>query len=319
MVTTKCNLHCHHCRPGGEGYFENPNKIMTSSEINKVTKISSEELGITHVKFTGGEPLLRPDILRIIENTKKINQIKDVRLVTNGTKLNRYANSLKDAGLDAVTVSVDAVNDEVYKMIRGIGLNHIKDGLHLCKTVGLPVRINTVLMKSNASQVEGLINLASEVGASLKFIDLMDVNNDPKFWQREFYPFTDLRNTIERLGALYQGYEEATGGIGAPLLRYIMPNSLNVLLRDALEGAFYTDLCHITCKYYPCQDGVMSLRLTHDGHLKKCLIRNDNLVDILTPLKNGDNDKVRTLIQESLNILAGAKYFPHAWQPRIMV
>jgi cyclic pyranopterin phosphate synthase len=291
--------------------------MMTSEEINTVIKISTEEVGFTHIKYTGGEPLLRPDIFQLLEDTRRIGHVQDIQLVTNGTLLSRYAARLKNAGLDSITVSVDAADEETYRKIRGAQLSQVINGLRASKLAGLPIRINTVLMRSNADQVEGLMQLAIETGASLKFIDLMDVNNNPEFWRKEFYPFAELRKTIERK-ALRVGYEEAPGGIGAPLLWYVMPNGLDVLLRDASEGTCYIDSCRTTCRYYPCQDGCISLRLTHDGHLKRCLIRNDNLVNILAPLRNGDYDKVRKLIQESFDILTSATYYPRAWQPKIV-
>jgi len=106
--------------------------------------------------------------------------------------LSRYAARLKNAGLDSITVSVDAADKNIYKSIRKGGkLIHVISGLRASKLAGLPIRINTVLMRSNADQVEGLMQLAIETGASLKFIDLMDVNNNPEFWRKEFYPFAD--------------------------------------------------------------------------------------------------------------------------------
>jgi cyclic pyranopterin phosphate synthase len=293
---------------------------MTRDEINRVIR-TSVDIGFTHIKFTGGEPLLRSDIVDIISDTKKVRGLQEIQLVTNGTLLAQYAYPLKDAGLDIITLSIDAVEQEVYRDIRGGHFEPVLEGLHKCQDIGLPVRINTVLMRRNIDQVEPLMALASQTGASLKFLDLYDLQQGREsydFWQREFYHFGELRNRLERMGGLFIGYEEAPGGIGAPLLEFRMPHGLQVVIKDATEGTFYADYC-LTCNFYPCQDALISLRVTHDGHLKMCLIRNDNLLDILTPLRAGDINKMKKLIKDCFNILGSAKYYPRKWQPKLDV
>lgn len=316
-VLPYCNLHCVYCTPEGEGYAENLDERMTRDEINRLIKLSVE-VGFTHFKFTGGEPLLRQDMVDIIADTKKLPGIAEIQMVTNGTLLARHAAGLKAAGLDIITVSIDAADPRVYKEIRGGMLKVVLAGLRKCKEVGLPVRINTVLMKRNIEQIEPLIDLAYEIGASLKFLDLMDlqrVTGSYDFWREEFCHFNDVRQRLETLQGRFVGYEEAPGGVGAPLIEYQMQNGLQVVLKDSTEGTYYADYCS-TCPLYPCQDALISLRLTHDGHLKMCLIRNDNLLDVLTPLRGGDAKLVKERFQDRFEILTSAKYYPHRWQPR---
>lgn len=318
-VTPSCNLHCLYCMPGGEGYFDNPSILMTREEIHQIL-VSAVNNGFTHVKFTGGEPLYRTDIFDIISDAKKVKGLEEVQMVTNGTLLPKFAQKIKDAGLDVLTISIDAVDQEIYRKIRGGDLMSVIKGLEECQEINLPVRINTVLMKSNRSQVEPLINLASRTGASLKFLDLYDLQHEGQksfdFWKSEFLHFSELRGQIENLGGVFTGYEEAPGGIGAPLLEFRMPNGLQVVLKDATAGTFYATYC-FDCKFYPCQDALISLRVTHDGNLKMCLIRNDNLLDLLTPLRNGDLEAVSALIKDRLDILTSAVYYPHKWIPLI--
>ncbi len=315
-VTPDCNLHCVYCRPGGEGYYENLENHMSASEIREIIRISTE-VGITHVKFTGGEPLLRSDIVNLVEDAFSLGALKDIQIVTNGMLLAQYADALKRAGISSITISIDATDPDKYAQIRSDGkLDCLLTGLHRCRDIGLPVRLNVVLMRSNVDQLEGLLKLAGEVKASLKLLDLLDVHTEGShnFWRREFYPFNDLCARLEGLGAVQVGYEEAPGGIGAPLLDYRMPNGLQVVAKDSMTELYYHKSC-FDCHLYPCQDAIISLKLTHDGHLKRCLIRNDNIVDILSPLRNGDVQEVKRLIAESFKIMVSSKSYMNKWHP----
>lgn len=318
-VIPYCNLRCVYCTTGGEGYAENLDVKMTREEIHQVLQASAN-IGFTNVKFTGGEPLLRPDIVDIIADTRTIQGIREIQLVTNGTLLTRHAIQLKEAGLDVITLSIDAAEPVSYKEIRGGNFKSVLHGLYNCQEIGLPVRINTVLMKRNLDQVEPLITLAGKTGASLKFLDLYNLQlgkESHDFWSREFYHFGELRQRLERMGGQFAGYEEAPGGIGAPLLEFRMPNGLQVVLKDATEGTYYADYC-LGCNFYPCQDALISLRVTHDGRLKMCLIRNDNLLDILTPMRTGNTSEMKKIIKERFDILISSRFYPHKWEPKII-
>ncbi len=258
-VTPHCNLHCVYCTPEGEGYAENPNERMSREEINRIIQFSVDA-GFTHFKFTGGEPLLRSDMADIINDTKQVSKVQEIQMVTNGILLERHANSLKSAGLDSITMSIDAADPELYERIRGGKLQLVLAGLQKCQQIKLPVRINTVLMKRNLNQVVPLITLAYETGASLKFLDLMDlgrVDGSFDFWKEEYYPFEQLVDLLEELGGKFIGLEETPGGIGAPCLEYRMPNGLQVVLKDSVRGTFYADYCS-SCPLFPCQDALIS-------------------------------------------------------------
>ena len=103
------------------------------------------------------------------------------------------------------------------------------------------------------------------------------------------------------------------GGLGTPMPVYKI-NGTEVIVKDASIGTNYHDTCN-SCINYPCQDALISLRVTHDGKLKRCLIRDDNLVDVLTPLRSGNKEEVRKLISESYMIFEETKYQPNAWIP----
>ncbi len=316
-VTPICNLHCIYCSPEGEGYGKNLDERMTREEINQIASICAD-VGFTHIKFTGGEPLLRHDIVDIISDTRKITGIKKVRMVTNGVLLARYATRIKEAGLDRITISIDAANPKDYAKIRRGRLDLVMAGLQKCQEIGLPVRINSVVMKNNLDQIQPLMNLARRAKASLKLLDLVDLQrggNNYGFWRREYYHFGELHALLDAMGGKFVGYEKTPGGVGAPPLEYHMPDSLKVVIKDSTSGTCYATSC-FKCKFYPCQDALISLRITHDGHLKMCLIRNDNLLNIIAPLRIGDIGTVKQLVQDRFDILTSAKYYPHKWQPK---
>jgi len=314
-VIPYCNLHCAYCRPGGEGYFENLDTRLSADEIAMIISLCAK-IGFTHVKFTGGEPLLRPDLTAIIAATRRTPGIQEIQMVTNGTLLAGHTAELRAAGLDWITISLDAAEPRPFWRIRGTKLSPILEALRECREAGLPVRLNMVVMKSNLDQIQPMIDLASELDCSLKLLDLiyLDTEGSLEFWQREFVHFDLVCDMLEALGASLVGLEEAPGGIGAPLQEYRLPNGLQVVVKDSTRGTYYHVSCK-TCKNYPCQDALISVRVTHDGCLKRCLIRNDNLVRLLPLLRDGRIDEAASAIKETFALMTESSYQPFAWNP----
>lgn len=311
-VTPHCNLNCKYCRPGGEGYFENTAEIMTTDEILTIILLCSR-VGFECVKFTGGEPMLRKDIVKLIKETKEITKIKDVQMVTNGTLLKGKALDLKNAGLDMITISLDAIEPNEYQRIRGGDVSQVIRAIQDCKNVGLAVRINMVVMKSNLSQVMPMIELASKTESSLKLLDLIYFPGMERFWSREYLHFDVVRHLLEEVGAKFVGFEEAPGGIGAPLMEYKLKNGTQIVLKDSTRGTFYHKSCR-DCKNYPCQDAIISVRVTHDGNLKRCLIRNDNMINIVSMIRKGRINEATQMIKKVFKVMTESRYYPFAWK-----
>lgn len=317
-VTPQCNLNCIYCVPGGEGYGKNLTTLMSKEEIPKLVKICVD-IGFTHLKFTGGEPLIRKDIVEIITATKKQQGMRELQIVTNGILLEYYAAQLKETGIDIITVSLDTTCSKDYYSIRHGDIDKVIKGLQRCKEIGLPVRINSVIMKRNMHEVNNLIDLAYNMNASLKLLDLIDMSQNAiqrEQWKKDFLHFKIVKELLEERKCTFIGYEEAPGGIGAPLLEYRMSNGVQVVLKDATEGTYYADYCN-SCEKFPCQDALISLRVTHDGNLKMCLQRNDNLESILKSLRCGDTNSVKKSIRYYFDILKNAKYYKNKWNPEV--
>ena len=159
-VIDKCNFRCPYCMPKeifGERYqFLKNNELLTFEEIYEITKIFSK-IGVEKLRITGGEPLLRKDLAKLISKLKSINEIKEIALTTNGFLLKKFAQPLKDSGLDRLTVSLDSLNSESYKELNGqnLDLNKTLESIEFAKHLGFEnIKINTVVMKGiNEDQI----------------------------------------------------------------------------------------------------------------------------------------------------------------------
>lgn len=318
-LTPHCNLSCIYCRPGGEGYYDHIDVRLSTEEIAKII-LECARVGFTHIKLTGGEPLLRNDLTAIIIAAKQTHGIQEIQMVTNGTLLRGRVKELKTAGLDWITISLDAADPGIFWDIRKVSLSIIAEAINECTKSDLPVRINMVVMKSNFDQVEPMIKFASDLGCTLKLLDLfyLDTAESFSFWTREFLDFGRVREKLLALSAKYIGLEEAPGGIGAPLSEYTMPNGLQVVVKDSTQGTYYHASCK-DCRNYPCQDALISVRVTHDGCLKRCLVRNDNLVPLLPLLRHDRMEEIHHAIGEVFRLMTESSYHPYTWKPDFLL
>lgn len=317
VVTPFCNFKCIYCRPGGEGYFENTNDTLSRKDLTDLVSFCGEA-GFRDVKITGGEPLLREDIVEIISDIKKSNRFQNIEMVTNGSFLKSKAKALKEAGLDSLTVSLDAADKDIFfKICKSRSFDKVLNGIKEAVNLGIKTRINTVMSQSNKDQLEGLVKIAENTGADLKIIDIMNVNSceesSEENWGKEYlnldYVYQKLKDDIKNETISYP-----PGGLGTPMPTFILNSGTKIMLRDATVGTNYDPATCNNCQNYPCQDALISARLTHDGFLKKCLIRNDNLVDIITPLKNGDIKELKKRIKSIFDVFMRAEYKPNAWK-----
>ncbi len=174
-VTKRCNLNCSYCGTKNEADEE-----LSAEQIEKLVRAFAFH-GITKVRLTGGEPLLRKDIVEIVKRIRSIEGIKKIALTTNGIMLKECAKSLKNAGLDAVNISLDTTDEKQYKEITGFdGLQRVFDSIDECEKVGIsPIRLNAVLIKGkNESEAENLINIAKNRNTDVRFIELMPFSEE---------------------------------------------------------------------------------------------------------------------------------------------
>ncbi|KIL51903.1 GTP 3',8-cyclase MoaA [Jeotgalibacillus soli] len=182
-VTDQCNFRCSYCMPaeifGPDYAFLPKEEYLSFSEIYEIVNAAAD-LGVEKIRLTGGEPLLRKDLHELIKKLNTIDKIKDIALTTNAMLLPKYAAKLKEAGLQRVNVSMDAIEDEVFKIMNGrsVGVKPVLKGIEAAKEAGLDVKVNMVVQKGvNDHQVIPMAAHFKEKGITLRFIEFMDVGS----------------------------------------------------------------------------------------------------------------------------------------------
>ncbi|MBC7130147.1 GTP 3',8-cyclase MoaA [Candidatus Bathyarchaeota archaeon] len=271
-LTRPCNLNCVYCHSEGEDKNLHAWSEMTAEEIIRLSKIAVS-LGITRIKLTGGEPLLRKDILEIVRGISSINGLEELSMTTNGTLLAPIAHELRMNGLDRVNISIPTIEDEVYCKLTGGRLEDALEGVKAAVDAGLhPVKINMLVLKDvNDNQVPRMIDFARETGAILQLIELEPVNISPQYYMAHHKPLDEYEEMLKRKSLKVESRRFMQNR-----RIYHLPG-VKVEIVHPIEN---TDFCkHCT-----------RLRITSDGKLKPCLMRSDNLVDVLTPMRNGASD-----------------------------
>jgi cyclic pyranopterin phosphate synthase len=239
------------------------------------------------VKLTGGEPTLRGDLLDIVRRIASIPTIAEISMTTNGILLENLATALKRAGLNRVNVTIDSLRRKVYSRITGHDLlDSALRGIKAAVSAGLtPAKINFVVLKSlNDLEVEDLITFSSETGAILQLIELVSKDDDNEFYRRYHCDLGPIEDQLRKTAA-----EIIDRGMNKRQ-KYILPNGSEVEIVRPMHNTEFCLNCH-------------RIRLTSDGELKPCLMREDNLVDILTPVRQGASDQVLAeLIRETVKL-----------------
>lgn len=270
-VTQRCNLHCIYCHKEGE---DHPLDIeMTPNEIAQIITLAAG-FGVEKIKITGGEPLIRNDIIEIVEETKQIAGIKEVSMTTNGVFLGSFAQDLKRVGLDRVNVSLDSVDSEVHRMITGAYIvEEVLQGIIEAGRSGLsPVKINMVVLKDvNDKQIWQMFEFARKNNAILQLIELESpVEND---FYRKYHADLGL---IEEL--LKRRAEQIIVRSMHHRKKYILHGGGEVEVVKPMHNTEFCDYCN-------------RIRVTSDGKLKPCLMRSNNLIDLLSYMRQGASDQ----------------------------
>jgi cyclic pyranopterin phosphate synthase len=278
-VGDRCDLRCIYCRSASPELHPK-GEILSFEEIVEVVRVASE-FGVRRVRLTGGEPLLRRDIVRLVELLRERCDLQDLSLTTNGTRLARMARELKRAGLDRVNVSLDSLKPERFRALtRGGDLKAVLVGIERAAAVGLtPVKVNTVIMRGvNDDEAPELVRFALERGFILRFIELMPVGEAVRngLWRRAFVGAGEIQALLSREFLLVPD----TGAEGGGPARYFRV--------EGLPGkvGFITAISRPFCA--ECN----RLRVTATGELRPCLAF-DSGIPLREALRRGDRDAVR--------------------------
>ncbi|RKL67690.1 GTP 3',8-cyclase MoaA [Salipaludibacillus neizhouensis] len=232
-VTDQCNFRCSYCMPAeifdNNFPFLKRDQLLSFDEIIRITKMAAQ-MGVEKIRLTGGEPLLRKDLHLLVEQLNKIDGIKDIALTTNGVYLPKYAKKLKEAGLNRVNISLDAIDDEVFRKMNGrdVPTGPVLKGIESAQAVGFIVKINAVVKKGvNDSQVIPMAKHFKGSGVIVRFIEFMDVGSTNGWNDKHVVPKKDIikwiseefplepsdPNYFGEVASRYR-YKDGTGEIG---------------------------------------------------------------------------------------------------------
>jgi len=285
-VTDRCNLRCIYCSVGSVPHLPR-SEILSYEEIGRVVRVAAS-MGINKVRLTGGEPLLRPNLSKLVWMLSQIEDIDDISLTSNGTLLSKYAVELKEAGLKRVNVSLDTLREDRFKRITGRDkLGEVLSGIKAAHGAGLhPVKINMVVLRGiNDDEIIDLARMSTSQGWHVRFIEFMPFGT-PKAEALETISAQEIQERIQSLGKL-EPYTGKTGN--GPARYYRLPGARGTI-------GFITPVTEHFC--HSCN----RLRLTSDGQLRPCLLDDDE-VNLKEPLRNGASvDELKQLIQQAVAI-----------------
>ena len=293
-VTDRCNLRCCYCMPEGVQDVGMKN-ILTFEEIWEIVR-TGVSLGITHIRITGGEPLVRKGCVDLIRGIREIPGVETITMTTNGVLLGNYGKQLKEAGVDGVNISLDTLDpEEFYKITGKRELQEVLAGIRAAKTAGLPVKLNAV----NRKELDPipLVRYAQEENLPLRFIEMMPVGYGKKYVGRSN---EELRETLEavcgKAECMTNREELSLMGSGPAVYYQFSDLKVPVGFISAIHGKF-CDTCN-------------RVRLTAEGYLKLCLCYDEG-ENLRRVLREGEKENLRTIMEQTIFRKPAAHCFEH--------
>jgi cyclic pyranopterin phosphate synthase len=283
-VTDRCNLRCVYCMPDA-GIQQKPHsRILSFEQIYRIAKASCA-LGVSKVRITGGEPLVRKDLPRLIEKLKTIEGLNELALTTNGIYLGEYAFLLKKSGLERINISLDSLAPEKFEMItRGGRLGAALEGIESSLSAGLtPLKINVVLLKGfNTDEIPAFVNLTRERPIQVRFIEYMPTGLNYASYDELFFSCQEAKNICKDMGGLIS------------IKRNVIETAETFRIKD-----FCGTIGFISALSKPFCDTCNKLRLTADGFLKSCL-HSPKHINLKEALDEGiSEENLKKLIKEA--------------------
>jgi GTP 3',8-cyclase len=270
-LTDRCNLRCDYCMPAeGLDWLPRP-ALLTDDEVVRLLRVGVEWLGITEVRFTGGEPLLRRGLAGIVARTAQLRPRPEISVTTNGIGLERLAGPLAEAGLDRVNVSLDTLQPAVFEQLaRRDRLHDVLRGLAAAAAAGLtPVKVNAVLMRDvNDGEAAALLRYCLEHSYQLRFIEQMPLDAQHGWRRENMVTATEILDALSAEFTLTPDDSAARGS--APAENFLVNGGP---ARVGVIGSVTRPFCGACDR----------VRLTADGQIRNCLFAQDesNLRDLM--------------------------------------
>ncbi|MCX8117464.1 MAG: GTP 3',8-cyclase MoaA [Desulfobacterota bacterium] len=286
-VTDRCNLRCRYCMPE-EGLALTPHEeILTYEEILRIVRVFVRE-GISKVRLTGGEPLVRKGIIDFVSNLSRIEGIRDLSLTTNGLLLGEFAGQLKRAGLKRINISLDTLDRQKFlEITRRDGYDRVWQGIEEAIRVSLsPIKINMVAIRGfNDDEIESFARLTLEHPLIVRYIEYMPAGNGEEWREGHIITTSEIKRRLEEMGRLIPLPLDPWDG---PARRYRFEDAKGEI---GLIGPVSDHFCG-RCN---------RLRLTPDGKIRTCLFSDDE-IEVKGFLRNGGSDEdVRKQLLIALN------------------
>lgn len=304
-VTDRCDFRCVYCM-AEKMQFLPREKVLSLEEIARIAK-TFRQLGTDKLRITGGEPLVRRDVIKLFQQLGQLN-FKDLSLTTNGSRLSTFAEPLVDAGVDRVNISLDTLRQDRFKHITRVGkLNDVLRGIESAKQAGFKrIKINAVILQNhNADETITLAQFAASNGLDISFIEEMPLGEITSHERsKEFISSESLRNELSKSFTLTQSTESTNGpskywtiGGSKSRIGFISPHSHNFCA---------------TCN---------RVRVTAEGRLLLCL-GNEHSIDLRSILRSTPEDEqeqaLTAAIKDSMNLKPKQHYFSHDNEPQIL-
>lgn len=275
-VTDRCDFRCVYCMSEHTTFLPKPD-ILTLEELDRLCTAFIQR-GVTKLRVTGGEPLVRRGIMTFFQSmTRHLESgaLNELTLTTNGTQLHRFADDLVAAGVKRINVSLDTLNDEKFAKITRWGrLSQVQEGLKAAQKAGLRIKINTVALKGfNEDELDHLVSWCADEGFDLTFIEVMPMGDMGEIDRiGQFWSLDDLRGRLAERRTLTD-LSETTGGPA----RYVRVEE------SGQKIGLITPLSHNFC------ENCNRVRITCTGEIYQCLGR-ENRVDLRGPMRADESD-----------------------------
>jgi len=271
-VTDRCDFRCVYCMSENMNFLPKAD-LLTLEELDKMCSAFISQ-GVEKLRITGGEPLVRRNIMKFFESISrhlKTGDLKELTLTTNGSQLHRFAEKLSEIGIKRINVSLDTLNEQKFSKITRWGrLSQVLKGIDAALAAGIKIKINTVALKDfNEDELEEIVQWCANHKMDLTFIEVMpmgDIGNENRL--NQYWPLSDLRKKLSETWTLYDT-DEQTGGPA----RYVRLNETGQKI------GFITPMTHNFC------ESCNRVRLTCTGELYQCLGQEDQ-VDLRKILRN---------------------------------
>jgi len=274
-VNEKCNLRCIYCMPEKGIPFEPLEKLLTREEIIRIVQVVAK-LGVNKIRFTGGEPLLRKDLVELVKGSAETYGIDSLNLTTNGVLLANKASSLKEAGLSGVNVSIDTLEKEKYSQItRRDYVAQAFEGLEAAKSVGIPsIKVNVVALRGfNDHELTNFVDLTKDYPLTVRFIELMPFDAQQIWKTGKFFRAENIKDELKTLFPEIK----VSKGSATEFTIYNVPGYKG---KVAIIPSYSRDLCGACNR----------IRLTATGKIRNCLYAKNHF-SVRDTIRSGGSDK----------------------------